>query len=95
MKAISRENHVEVVGDPITKAVYSVIPADFMPGRPHGRRAEAQAPKQDLDRARELLEEPVMPDGFELDLITSEQPDYRSSYEVLQEELRQIGITVN
>lgn len=97
VKAISRENHVEVAGDPITKAVYSVIPADFMPGGLTEEEAEEAGVnyQQDLDRARELLEEAGYADGFELDLITSEQPDYRSNYEVLQEELRQIGITVN
>lgn len=97
VKAISRENHVAVAGDPITKQVYSVVPADFMPGGLTEEEAEEAGVnyQQDLDRARELLEEAGYPDGFELDLISSEQPDYLSNYEVLQEELRQIGITVN
>jgi peptide/nickel transport system substrate-binding protein len=50
---------------------------------------------QDIEGAKALLEEAGYPDGFELDLVTSEQIEYRANYEVLQEELRQIGITVN
>ncbi len=49
----------------------------------------------DTERAMELLAEAGYPDGFELDLVTSEMEDYRTNYEVLAEELRQIGITVN
>lgn len=97
VKAISRENHVGVAGEPISSSVYSVVPADFMPGGLTEEEAEEAGVnyQQDLDRARELLEEAGYAEGFELDLITSEQPDYRSNYEVLQEELRQVGITVN
>jgi peptide/nickel transport system substrate-binding protein len=52
-------------------------------------------PAPDPDRARALLAEAGYPDGFELDLVTSEMEDYRVNYEVLAEELRQVGITVN
>jgi peptide/nickel transport system substrate-binding protein len=50
---------------------------------------------QDLERARELLAEAGYPDGFSMDLVTSEMTDYRSNYEVLQAELAEIGITLN
>jgi peptide/nickel transport system substrate-binding protein len=51
--------------------------------------------EQDLERARELLAEAGHPDGFSIDLITSEMAAYRANYEVLQAELAEIGITVN
>ena len=51
--------------------------------------------EQDLERARELLAEAGHPDGFSIDLITSEMTDYSANYEVLQAELAEIGITVN
>lgn len=97
VKAISRENHVGVAGEPISMPIYSVIPEDFMPGGLTEEEAEEAGVnyQQDVEAALALLAEAGYEDGFELDLITSEQPDYRSNYEVLQEELRQIGITVN
>ncbi len=97
VKAISRDSHVGVAGEPITQPVYSVIPADFMPGGLTEEEAEEAGVnyQQDVEQAKQLLIEAGYEDGFELDLVTSEQPDYRSNYEVLQEELRQIGITVN
>jgi peptide/nickel transport system substrate-binding protein len=51
--------------------------------------------QQDIEGAKALLAEAGYPDGFEMDLVSSEQEAYRMAYEVLQEELRQIGITVN
>lgn len=97
IKAMSRENHVGIAGDPITRPLYSVVPNDFMPGGLSEEEAEEAGVnfKQDIDGARALLEEAGYADGFTLDLITSEQPDYRANYEVMQEELRQVGIEVN
>ncbi|MGH2549236.1 MAG: ABC transporter substrate-binding protein, partial [Thermomicrobiales bacterium] len=50
--------------------------------------------QQNIDRAKELLTEAGHPDGFTLKLVTSEQTAYLSQYTVLQEELAQIGITI-
>ncbi|MGI8975678.1 MAG: ABC transporter substrate-binding protein, partial [Thermomicrobiales bacterium] len=50
---------------------------------------------QDTARAMELLAEAGYEDGFEIDLVTSEMDSYRLNYEVLADELRQIGVTVN
>ncbi len=95
--AISRENHVALFGDPVGVPVYSVVPADLMPGGLTEDEANEAGvnPAQDIDRAKELLAEAGYPDGFEMDLISSEQTGYRINYEVLAEELRQVGITIN
>jgi peptide/nickel transport system substrate-binding protein len=68
-----------------------------MPGGLTREEAEAAGVlyEQDLDRARELLAEAGFPDGFSLDLLTSEMAAYRANYEVLQAELAEIGITSN
>jgi peptide/nickel transport system substrate-binding protein len=50
---------------------------------------------QDIERAKELMAEAGYPDGFSMDLVTSEMTDYRANYEVLQAELAEIGITLN
>lgn len=96
-KAISRENHMALSGAPVSSPLWSVIPTDFMPGGLTEEQAEEAGVnyQPDIEGAKALLAEAGYPDGFELDLITSEQIEYRASYEVMQEELRQIGITVN
>lgn len=95
--SISQEQHVAVFGFPVGEPVYSVVPAQLMPGGlTEEEAAEAGISyEQDLERAKELLEEAGYPDGFEIDLVTSERDTYRINYEVLAEELRQIGITAN
>jgi peptide/nickel transport system substrate-binding protein len=95
--AISRDDHLALYGEPVAENVYSVVPADFMPGGLTQEEAEAAgvAYDQDVERAKELLAEAGYPDGFSLDLITSEMPAYRGNYEVLQAELADVGITVN
>jgi peptide/nickel transport system substrate-binding protein len=95
--AVSRDEHLALYGDPVAANVYSVVPSDFMPGGLTQEEAEAAGVvyAQDLERARELLAEAGFPDGFDLDLITSEMAAYRANYEVLQAELAEIGINVN
>lgn len=95
--AMSRENHLALFGDPVAEPIYSVVPAQLMPGGLTLEEAEAAGVvyAQDVERARELLAEAGYADGFTVDLITSEMEDYRANYEVLQAELAEIGITVN
>lgn len=95
--AINRNNHVALSGAPVGEAIYSVVPAQLMPGGLTEEQAEEAGvnPQQDIERAKELLAEAGYADGFEMNLITSEQTAYLQITEVLQEELRQIGITVN
>ena len=95
--ATSREGHVALFGEPVGVPVYSVVPADIMPGGlTQEEAAEAGVEfAQDIERSKELLAEAGYPDGFDLDLVTSEMDDYRTNYEVLAEELRQVGINVS
>jgi peptide/nickel transport system substrate-binding protein len=95
--AVSRDEHTALYGEPVAENIYSVVPAQLMPGGLTQEEAEAAgvAYDQDLERARELLAEAGYPDGFSMDLITSEMASYRANYEVLQAELAEIGITLN
>ena len=94
--AVSRDEHVALFGSPVGEPVYSVVPDGLMPGGLTQEEAAAAGVEfpQDLEHSKALLAEAGYPDGFELDLITSEMEDYRKNYEVLGEELRQVGITV-
>lgn len=97
IKGISRENHAEISGSPISEVQYSVTSANNVPGGFTEEEAEEAGVnyQYDPERAMELLEEAGYPDGFELNLVASEMDVYRVNYEVLQEEMRQIGITIN
>jgi peptide/nickel transport system substrate-binding protein len=95
--AIDRDAHLAVFGGPpVAENVFSVVPAQFMPGGLTQEEAEQAgvAYGRDLDRARQLLAEAGLGGGFSLKLVTSEMDAYRKNYEVLQEELREIGIAV-
>ncbi len=95
--AINRENTVALSGSPVSEPVYSVVPAEFMPGGLTEESATEAGVNftPDTERAMELLTEAGYPDGFEIDVVSSEQDAYLNAYTVMQEELRQIGITVN
>ncbi|MBA2776671.1 MAG: hypothetical protein H0U31_08080 [Chloroflexia bacterium] len=95
--AINREDTIALSGSPVSEPVYSVVPEAFMPG---GLSEEAATEagvnyEQDLERAQELLAEAGYAEGFELDLVSSEMDSYLRAYTVLQEQLSEIGITVN
>jgi peptide/nickel transport system substrate-binding protein len=95
--AISRDEHLALFGAPVAESIYSVVPAQLMPGGLTQEEAAAAGVTydQDIEKAKALLAEAGMADGFEINLITSEMSDYRANYEVLQAELAEIGITVN
>jgi peptide/nickel transport system substrate-binding protein len=97
IKAMNRDNHVALSGEPVAEKIYSIVPEQLMPGGLTEEEADEAGVnyQQDIEGAKALLEEAGYAEGFELDLITSEQTAYRTAYEVLQEELRQIGIIVN
>lgn len=96
IRSISRENHVAAAGEPVSIPVYSIASHDAVPGGLTREEAEKAGVLfgQDFDRARELLAEAGYPDGFEMSLVSSELPIYRKHYEILAEELRQVGVNV-
>jgi peptide/nickel transport system substrate-binding protein len=95
--AVSQENHVALAGAPVGEPIYSVVPTGIVEGSLSQEEAEAAGVlyQQDLDRAKALLAEAGYADGFTLSLVTSEQSSYLTQYTVLQEELAQIGITID
>jgi peptide/nickel transport system substrate-binding protein len=97
MHAIDLGEHQALYGSPVAEIIYSIVPAEFMPGGLTQEEAEAAGVlvEYDPDRARELLAEAGYPDGFDMTVVTSEMPAYRSNYEVLQAELAEVGIDLS
>jgi peptide/nickel transport system substrate-binding protein len=95
--AVNADEHGALRGEPVSERIYSVVPAQLMPGGLTQEEAAAAEVlyDQDIERAKELMAEAGYPDGFSMDLVTSEMTDYRANYEVLQAELAEIGITLN
>jgi peptide/nickel transport system substrate-binding protein len=92
--ALNREAFLETASKRIVEAVYSPVPAQFLPG---GLTADeirniGLAYDTDLSKARQLLTEAGYPDGFTLDMVSSEKRLYRTYYEVMRAELARIGI---
>jgi peptide/nickel transport system substrate-binding protein len=91
----NRENVLAIAGN-VGAPSYSIVPPTQPGGLDEAAANEAGVNfTPDLDRARELLAEAGYAEGFELNLVSSEQEDYLRPYTVLQEELRQVGITIN
>jgi len=92
--ALSREAFMTTTSRRFIGRVYSPVPAPFLPGGLTREGAErfGLAYDTDLERARRLLAEAGYPEGFTLDLITSEKRLYRTYYEALRKQLAHIGV---
>jgi peptide/nickel transport system substrate-binding protein len=92
--ALNREAFLNTTSKPFVGSVYSPVPATFLPGGLDQGDAErlGLANPPDLDKARQLLADAGYPDGFTMDLVTSEKRLYRTYYEELRRQLLPIGI---
>ena len=92
--ALDREEFKNTTSIHLVRDAYSPVPADFMPGGLTKAEIETLglAYTKDLDRARLLMAQAGYPNGFSLDIISSEKRIYRRVYEVLKEQLSKINI---
>jgi peptide/nickel transport system substrate-binding protein len=95
--ALDREEFLALFGKGIAEIVYSPVPVRFLAG---GLTREELAAKgldypTDLDKARKLLAQAGVPNGFPLEVVTSEMTGYRVLYESMQAQLAKVGIRVN
>ena len=92
--SLNRDAFMETMSKEFIGAVYSPVPAAFLPGGLSKEEAQRNhlVLDQDLDKARQLLADAGYPDGFALDLVTSEKRLYRSCYEEMRRQLSRIGI---
>jgi peptide/nickel transport system substrate-binding protein len=92
--ALDRDEFLALFGEPVAENVFSQVPAKFLAGG----LTEEEAAELDLDYAvdRELAQQMLVdagyPDGFELEVITSEMTGYRRLYENMQAQLAEVGV---
>jgi peptide/nickel transport system substrate-binding protein len=97
--AMDRDEFLALFGEPVAENVYSPVPAKFLAGGLTQEEVEGLGLAYDVDRdaARQMLADAGYPDGFALEVITSEMTGYRRIYENMQAQLAEVGIdlTVN
>ncbi len=92
--AMDRDEFLALFGEPVAENVYSQVPAKFLAG---GLTQEEVAELDleypvDREMAKQMLADAGFPDGFELEVITSEMTGYRRLYENMQAQLAEVGV---
>ena len=92
--AMNRKEFVAVYGAKLSQPIYSIVPV----GRMIAGLTREEVAKEDLlyeynlSKAKKLLAEAGYPNGFSLDVFTSKSATYKRAYELVQAQLRRIGI---
>lgn len=92
--ALDRNAFLGISNKRLTGPVYSPVPAQFLPGGLDRQAVEdlGLAYSENLEKAKQLLLEAGYPDGFSLELVSSEKRVYRACYELIRRQLARIGI---
>lgn len=96
LHALDRDVFRSLFAKGVVANVYSPVPEQFLPGGLSQSEVEALGldyPK-DAVKAKALLAEAGLADGFSLQLISSERGHYIRNYESLRDQLAQVGIEV-
>jgi peptide/nickel transport system substrate-binding protein len=95
--ALNREEFLALMGSGIAETVYSPVPPQFQ----GGSLTKEELASKGLDyptnreRAKKLLADAGYPNGFSLEVLTSEQPGYRVLYESMVAQLAEVGIKIS
>jgi peptide/nickel transport system substrate-binding protein len=94
--ALNRDEFVALYGTRVAHEVFSPVPQDFMTGGLSEQELAARHLNYpyDANKARDLLREAGLPNGFAFSVVTSEMPAYRVIYESMQAQLLRVGITM-
>jgi peptide/nickel transport system substrate-binding protein len=94
--ALDRKEFLALIGPGIAEPVFSPVPAKFLPGGLTEKEVQARKIEYAYDpaQAKRLLAEAGFPQGFSLEVVTSELPGYRVLYESMQGQLAKVGVKV-
>lgn len=95
--AVSREQFVAVFGAKVASPVYSPVPGGMMVSG-FDRENAAKAGiiyEYNVEKAKKLLAEAGYPNGFSIKAFTSESTVFKKAYEVMQAQLRKVGINMD
>ena len=92
--ALDRQEFMQTASRRIVRAAFSQVPAPFLPGGLSTEEVQTLGLDYATDRskARQLLDEAGYPEGFSLELVSSEKRLYRTYYETMSAQLARIGI---
>ena len=94
--ALDRREFVAYYGKKMASPIYSAVPLKVVGSLSKDEAAKAGVLYEyDPARAKKLLEEAGYPKGFSLDVFTSESDSYKGAYELIQAQLRKVGINLN
>jgi peptide/nickel transport system substrate-binding protein len=95
--ALNRDEFLALYGPKVAQKVFSPVPAAFLPGglTEADLAARGLDYRFDADKARALLKEAGLGDGFAFSVVTSEMPAYRVIYESMQAQLARVGIKMD
>ncbi len=94
---IDRQAFLDTAEPQLSGAVYSPVPAQFLPGGLSRKDAiflKLEYPLN-IKKAIQLLKEAGYPNGFTLNIVSSEKRVYQTYYKVLKEQLAKINIVCN
>ena len=92
--ALDRDEFLALFGKGIAENVYSPVPSRFLAGGLTKAELAAKGLDYPTDRekAKKLLAQAGFPNGFPLEMVTSEMTGYRVLYESMQAQLAKVGI---
>ncbi|UCE75373.1 MAG: hypothetical protein JSV56_06650, partial [Methanomassiliicoccales archaeon] len=97
--ALSRKDFIALFGERIATPTYSPVPFPFQTGglakedlEKAGISWEVGPHDLDLKRAKDLLAKAGYPNGFKLEVYSSQRAYYLKPFEIVQAQLRKIGI---
>jgi peptide/nickel transport system substrate-binding protein len=95
--ALDRDEFLAASTRKLVAPVLAPMSADFMPGGIPNEKIMALGmnPGKDIEKARKLLAAAGLADGFSMTLYGSEKRLFKTAYEILQQALAEIGITVD
>jgi len=92
--ALDRGTFVDFLGADVVEPTYSIVPGGYLAGGLSETEVADAGLLYPVDRAEatDLLRQAGYPTGFSVEVITSDSITYRTAYDLVQDQLRYVGI---